>query len=425
MFPRRDELDVRDSFERATDTYAEYGVDVDMAMKRLADVPLSLHCWQGDDVAGFEVHEGAVDGGGLLATGGYPGRARNGDELRADYDAAIGLIPGRLRVNLHAIYAETGGKAVERNHLTPDHFKGWIDWARERGYGLDFNPTFFAHPNAASGYTLAHADQGIRQFWIEHGIASRHIAAAMGAATVGPAINNVWIPDGAKDHPVDRWGPRQRLRDSLDAIFAESLPDHVVRDSVEGKLFGLGSEDYVVGSHEFYLSYCIRTGKVLCMDMGHYHPTETIEDKVSAVLTFLDEILLHVSRGIRWDSDHVVIVNDDVLALCREIVRGETIGRTYFALDYFDASINRVAAWVIGARSFLRSLLIALLEPTDTLRRLDDAGNGAAKLGLLQELMGLPHGAMWDYYCLQQDVPAGAAWLDEIARYEAEVQSKR
>jgi len=425
MFPRTDPARIEEAYRRARETYAGLGVDTEAALERLDGVPVSLHCWQADDVTGFEVHEGPVDGGGLLATGGYPGRARNADELRQDYEEAFRLIPGPCRVNLHAIYAETGGRAVPRNELGPEHFSRWMDWAKALGRGLDFNPTFFAHPLAADGWTLAHPDAGVRRFWIEHGAASRRIAAAMGRATGGPCVNNVWVPDGAKDHPMDRWGPRERLARSLDAVFAEALPRADLRDAVEGKLFGLGSEDYVVGSHEFYLAYCLTRGKVLCMDMGHYHPTETLADKLSAVLGFLDEVLLHISRGVRWDSDHVVIDNDDVRALCAELVRGDALGRVYLAFDFFDASVNRVGAWVIGARSFQRALLAALLEPTDLLRRFESEGRGAEKLGLLQELKALPFGAVWDAYCLRKDVPAGPAWLDEMRRYEEEVLSKR
>jgi len=425
MFPQTDQNTIRECYARAKDAYAKFDVNADEAVERLARVPLSLHCWQGDDVAGFEVHEEALDGGGIMATGAFPGRARNADELRRDLDQAIRLMPGPARVNLHAIYAETGGKAVERNELAPEHFARWMDWARERGYGLDFNPSYFAHPKANSGYTLSSEDAGIRGFWIEHGIASRHVAAAMAQTAGSPCVNNHWIPDGAKDNPMDRWGPRDRLARALDDIFAEAVPEGTVKDALEGKLFGLGSEDYVVGSHEFYLGYCVRNGTMPCMDMGHYHPTENVADKLSAVLMFVDEVMLHVSRGIRWDSDHVVIVSDDVRALCHEIVRGGVLDRICFSLDFFDASINRVAAWVIGARSFQRALLNALLEPTAMLRRLENEGNGAAKLGLLQELKLLPLGAVWDHHCLQQDVPAGAAWLNDIARYEADVQARR
>jgi L-rhamnose isomerase len=425
VFPQLTASQVKDDYGRAREVYSQLGVDTGVALRRLDEVPLSLHCWQGDDIAGFETREGVTDGGGLLATGNYPGRARSASQLRQDYDQAILLIPGPVRVNLHAIYAETDGVAVPRTELAPKHFSRWIEWARAGGRALDFNPTFFSHPMAASGYTLSSADEAVRDFWIAHGIACRRIASAMGHATGSPCVTNFWIPDGAKDHPIDRWTPRERLRRSLDEIFAEDLSADTIRDAVEGKLFGLGSEDYVVGSHEFYLSYCIRTGKVFCMDMGHYHPTETIADKMSAVMSFVNEALIHVSRGIRWDSDHVVIDNDDLRALCHEVVRGNALDRIHFALDYFDASINRIGAWVIGARSFKRSLLAALLEPMDVLRELERDGRGAEKLGLLQELKSLPHARVWDYYCLDKGVPVGPAWLDEIERYEKTVLAKR
>jgi L-rhamnose isomerase len=425
MVPTLDERAIRENYRRGQEAYAAWGVDTDGALRRLWQTPLSLHCWQGDDVTGFERREQPVDGGGILATGGYPGRARTADQLRQDLGQAMRLIPGRLRVNLHAIYAETGAGKTDRNQLTPEHFGRWIDWARAGGFGLDFNPSFFAHPMANSGFTLSHRDEGVRRFWVEHGIASRRIAVAIGKALGSPCCNNVWIPDGAKDHPVDRWGPRERLRRSLDEIFAEPVPHSVVKDALEGKLFGIGSEDYVVGSHEFYLGYCVRHGKLLCLDTGHFHPTETIADKLSAILTFLDEALLHVSRGLRWDSDHVVVLNDDVRALCHELVRGGALERALFSLDFFDASINRVAAWVIGARSFQRGLLSALLEPVDLLRRLEAEGDGAAKLGLLQDFKLLPLAAVWDYGCLTQDRPAGSAWLNEIRWYERDVLSRR
>jgi len=425
MFDKLKPKVVEADYARAKERYAAIGVDVGAAVKLLGEVPLSIHCWQGDDVGGFEVHEEAVDGGGILATGAYPGRARNGDELRADLDVATALIPGPSRVNLHAIYAETGGKKVDRDELSPQHFARWMDWAKGREYGLDFNPSFFAHPKANSGYTLSSADEGVRRFWVAHGIASRRIASAMAEATGDVCLNNVWIPDGAKDSPIDRWGPRERLVRSLDEIFAEALDPATVADCVEGKLFGLGSEDYVVGSHEFYLAYCVARGKVPCMDMGHYHPTEMVHDKLSAVLAFLDKVLLHVSRGIRWDSDHVVILNDDVRNLAREVVRGGALDRVYFSLDFFDASINRIAAWVTGARAWKRALLEALLEPAGMLRDTEREARGGSKLALLEELAGFPAGAAWDYFCLTQEVPAGPAWIDEVDAYEKDVLSKR
>src|SRR3954471_22832601 len=331
---------IEQAFELAKERYAGLGVDVGHALERLARIPVSLHCWQGDDVGGFE-NSGEAIGGGLAVTGNYPGRARTPDELRADLDKSLALVPGTHRLNLHASYAETGGRRVERDALQPEHFRGWIDWARGKGMGMDFNPTYFAHPKAAGGLTLAHPDPAIRKFWIDHGIVCRRIGAAFGEALGSACVTNIWIPDGMKDTPIDRKGPRQLLAESLDAIFAEPLDPRHNLDAVEGKLFGLGSESYVVGSHEFYLGYSVSRKKLLCLDAGHYHPTEVLSDKVSAVLSVLDEILLHVSRGVRWDSDHVVILSDELEAIAQELVRRDFLGRVHIGLDFFDASINR------------------------------------------------------------------------------------
>jgi L-rhamnose isomerase len=412
------------AYESARATYAALGVDTEHALAVLRGLPISLHCWQGDDVGGFE-KSGAELGGGLAVTGNYPGRARTPAELRADLDMALSLIPGTHRLNLHAMYAETGGQRVERNELEATHFQSWIDWASAKRMGMDFNPTFFAHPNAAHGFTLAHADTGIRGFWIEHGIVCRRIGAAMGKALGTPCVTNVWIPDGSKDTPVDRKGPRQRLAEALDAVFAEPLDPRHNLDAVESKLFGIGSESYVVGSHEFYLGYAIKNRKLLCLDAGHFHPTEVLSDKISSVLTWLDKILLHVSRGVRWDSDHVVTLTDELEAIAQELMRGDYLGRVHIGLDFFDASINRVAAWVIGARSMIKALLLALLEPIQKLRELEAAGDFTARLAWLEEIKTLPSGAVWDYYCLQQNVPIGPAWLNEIRRYERDVLARR
>ena len=412
------------AFASAKEQYAEWGVDVDAALARLATIAISLHCWQGDDVGGFE-NTGQELGGGLAVTGHYPGKARTADELRSDLDKTLALLPGSHRLNLHASYAETGGRKVKRNALEPEHFQRWIDWAKSRQIGLDFNPTYFAHPLAADGYTLTHPEKTIGHFWIDHGIACRRIGAAIGKALETPCVTNVWIPDGCKDTPIDRKGPRQRLAEALDAIFAEPLDRRYIRDAVEGKLFGLGSESYVVGSQEFYLGYALTRHKLLCLDTGHYHPTEIVSDKISAVLVYLDEILLHVSRGVRWDSDHVVVLSDELEAIAQELVRGEYLDRVHIGLDFFDASINRVAAWVIGARAMLKALLLALLEPTDTLRQLEAEGDTTARLALLEELKALPFGAVWDHYCRSRDVPAGRDWLADVKAYERDVQSKR
>ena len=357
-------------------------------------------------------------------TGNYPGKARTPDELRSDLDQTLSLLPGTHRLNLHASYAETGGRKVERNRLQPEHFRNWIDWAKSRRIGMDFNPTYFAHPLADDGYTLAHADKAIRRVLDR----ARHRLPAdrraIGKALGTPCMTNVWIPDGSKESPIDRKGPRQRLADSLDAIFAEPIDPNHNRDAVEGKLFGIGSESYVVGSHEFYFGYAVTRKKLLCLDAGHYHPTEVVSDKISAVLPHLDEILLHVSRGVRWDSDHVVILSDELEAIAQELVRGDYLGRVHIGLDFFDASINRVAAWVIGARCMLKALLLALLEPTETLRQLEAEGDTTARLALLEELKTLPFGAVWDHYCRSQDVPAGRDWLAKVKTYERDVLSQ-
>ncbi|MCX7393818.1 MAG: L-rhamnose isomerase [Planctomycetales bacterium] len=415
---------VETTYQLARARYAEWGVDTDSVLTKLATVPVSLHCWQGDDVGGFE-NTATEIGGGLAVTGRYPGKARTADELRSDFEVALSLIPGQHRLNLHASYAETGGRRVERNELLPDHFRGWMDWAREQGLGLDFNPTYFAHEKADDGFTLAHPDAGIRQFWIEHGIACRRIGAAMGAAMGTPCLNNIWIPDGVKDQPVDRRGPRQILAESLDQIFAESLDPRCLLDAVECKLFGLGSESYVVGSHEFYLGYAITRKKILCLDAGHFHPTEVISDKISAVFQYIDRVLLHVSRGIRWDSDHVVTLTDELQAIAQELVRGNFLERTHIGLDFFDASINRVAAWVIGTRCLLKALLMAFLEPIARLRGFERDRNDTGRLALLEELKTMPFGAVWDQYCVIHGVPVGLTWLERVRDYEERVLSHR
>jgi L-rhamnose isomerase len=412
------------AYALAVERYAELGVDVEVALDAVAAVPISLHCWQGDDVVGFEPRKASL-AGGLAATGNYPGKARTADELRADADKALSLIPGRHRFNLHAFYGEFGQKAVERDAITPEHFRGWVDWARDRGIGLDFNPTYFSHPMAADNLTLSHPDAGVRRFWIDHGIASRHIGAAFGRALDTPAIVNHWVPDGMKDTPIDRLGPRERLVSSLDAIMRDAIPPAEARDAVEGKLFGIGLESYTVGSHELYFGYALSRHVLYTLDMGHYHPTESVADKLSAVLGFLPEVLLHVSRGVRWDSDHVVVLNDDLLALAQQLVRGRFLPRTHLGLDYFDASINRVAAWVIGCRNLIKALLTAMLEPVDRLRAAESAGDFTERLALLEDCKMLPFGAVWDYYCARSGVPPREAWFDEIRRYEREVLTAR
>lgn len=415
--------EIQAAYRLARRAYAALGVNTDRAIQAALRVPVSLHCWQGDDVHGFEPKDEPRDTGGLMATGNYPGRARTGDELRADLEQVLKLSPGRHRVNLHAIYAETDGRRVDRDALQPRHFGRWIEWAGRQRIGLDFNPTYFAHPKAADGFTLSHPDRRVREFWIRHGRACRRIAAAMARALRTPCVINHWIPDGVKDSPADRWGPRARLVEALDAVLTPRRAGCV--DSVEGKLFGLGSEDYVVGSHEFYSHYALTRGVLLCLDMGHFHPTETIHDKLSALLQFHRRLLLHVSRPIRWDSDHVVIFNDELRAVFQELVRGRALDRAVVALDYFDASLNRVAAYIVGARATRKAILYALLEPVGRLQQLEARGRLAEKLALLEQLKTLPFGAVWAMLCQRAGVPADGAWMAAVANYEQAVLQRR
>jgi L-rhamnose isomerase len=416
---------IESAYQIAKERYAALGVDTEAALKKLAAIPVSMHCWQGDDVGGFE-SLGSELGGGLAVTGNYPGKAHTPGELRADAEKAFSLIPGKHRFNLHACYVEcAAGKKIDRDAIQPEHFKSWIDWAKSLGIGMDFNPTLFAHPKAGDGFTLSHQDKAIRQFWIDHCKACRRVGAAMGKALGTPTVTNVWIPDGMKDTPVDRRAPRERLKEALDQVFAEKLDPKHHLDAIEGKLFGIGAESYTVGSHEFYLAYAVKNGKLVCLDAGHYHPTESLADKISAVLTFVDEILLHVSRGVRWDSDHVIVLNDDLLAIAQELVRGGYVERTHIGLDYFDASINRIAAWTIGMRNMLRALCFALLEPIDKLKQLEAEGDYTSRLAIMEETKTLPFAAVWDYYCVQKNVPVGTDWLAEVKQYEEKVLSKR
>jgi L-rhamnose isomerase len=423
MSPQPTEKLINASYTLAKERYAQYGVDTDAALAALARIPISLHCWQGDDVGGFE-HSGALDGG-IAVTGNYPGKARTADELRQDLEATFHLIPGKHRLNLHSMYAEYSGKPITRNEQRPEHFARWAEWAKANGLGLDFNPSFFSHPMASSGFTLSSYDPAVRQFWIEHAINCRKIGEYFGKTLGTPCVTNIWIPDGFKDIPVDRQAPRQLLKDSLDQILAEKIDPRYNLDAVEPKLFGIGSESYVVGSHEFYLAYATARQVLMCLDAGHYHPTETIADKLSAVLLYVPEVLLHVSRGVRWDSDHVVLLTDDLLSIAQEIVRGGYLGRVHIGLDYFDATINRVAAWTIGARNMLRALLITLLEPLAELKELEVSGDYTARLALLEDLKGLPFGAVWDFYCLKNEVPAGMAFIEDVRAYEKSELSKR
>lgn len=414
----------RDRFDEAKQAYEQWGINVDEALRTLEKVSISIHCWQGDDITGFEVQKRELSGG-IDVTGHYPGKARTPDELRQDLDKALSLIPGKHRVNLHAIYAETDGKAVERDELSPEHFANWVEWAKDRGIGLDFNPTLFSHEKAADGLTLSHPDNEIRQFWIRHCIASRKIGAYFGEQLGTPCLTNIWIPDGYKDIPSDRLTPRERLKESLDEIFAEPINEAYNLDSVESKLFGIGSEAYVVGSHEFYLGYALTRNKIYLLDTGHFHPTETISNKISALLLYLDKLALHVSRPVRWDSDHVVILDDELKEIALEVVRNKALDRVMIGLDFFDASINRVAAWVIGTRNMIKALLYALLLPHDHLKKLQEEGRFTERLALMEEFKTYPFGAVWDEYCVSMNVPVREHWLAEVQKYEEEVLLKR
>lgn len=383
------ETGINDNYQKAKALYESFGVDTDSVLEEMKKVSISIHCWQGDDVGGFEVGSAGLVGGGILATGNHPGKARNGDELRQDLTKALSLIPGKHRVNLHAIYAETDGKFVERDEISIEHFDKWIAWAKDQGLGIDFNPTYFSHAMAESGFTLSSKDKRIRDFWIRHTHRCREIAAEIGRELGSPCVNNIWIPDGCKDLPVDRAGYRQILKESLDEIFDIKYDKKYLLDAVECKLFGIGSEAYVVGSHEFYMGYALTRDTLLCLDAGHFHPTEVISDKISSLLTYIDELLLHVSRGIRWDSDHVVILNDEVLAIAQEIKRCNAFNKVHFGLDFFDASINRIMAWVIGARASLKAILMALLEPTHLIKEAEDSGNLGKRLALMEEFKTL------------------------------------
>ncbi len=417
-------VSIERAYSLARARYAELGINTDAALRILARTPISIHCWQGDDVGGFE-NAGGVLGDGLAVTGNYPGKARTADELRADFEKALALIPGRHRFNLHASYAEMKRKRIDRDALSIDQFRNWVAWAKSIRIGLDFNQTYFSHPLVEGGLTLTHPDRKIRKFWIEHGIRCREIGASIGKALGSTCLTNLWIPDGMKDTPADRRGPRERLAESLDTILAAPVNRKWNVDSVEPKLFGIGAESYTPGSHEFYLGYAVSRKILLTLDAGHYHPTEGIADKISSVLCFLPEIALHVSRGVRWDSDHVVTLTDDLEAIAQEIVWGGYLGRVRIGLDYFDASINRVAAWVIGARNMVKALLLALVAPAAGFKAAERARDYTSRLALMEEMKTLPFGAVWDYYCAQQEVPAGADWLGVVKQYEQDVLAKR
>lgn len=414
---------IESNYQAAKELYAAHGIDVDQALRALESIKVSMHCWQGDDVRGFLFRDQALSGG-ISVTGNYPGAARTPDELRADLEKAYSLIPGKHKLNLHAIYADTEEK-VDLDEIEPKHFQSWVDWAKAQGLGLDFNPTCFSHDKSADGFTLSHTDEEIRNFWIEHCKRSRKIGAYFGEQLGQTCVTNVWVPDGFKDNPVDRKAPRERLKSALDEVFAEELNPAYNLDAVESKLFGLGSEAYVVGSHEFYMGYGITNNKLICLDAGHFHPTENISNKLSSLGLFADGILLHVSRPMRWDSDHVVIMDDELLEIARELVRGDLLKKTHIGLDFFDASINRVAAWVIGTRNTIKAVLRAMLEPVEALKKAEVAGDYTTRLALTEEFKSYPFGAVWDYYCEKSGVPVREEWLADVKKYEDDVLLKR
>jgi L-rhamnose isomerase len=416
-----DKGQILQAYEYAQEQYAALGVNTDEAIKKLDQIKISLHCWQTDDVGGFETPDATLGGGGIMATG----KARTIAQLQQDIEKVMSLLPGKQRLNLHAIYGDFKGAKVDRDQIELKHFQGWIDWAKKHKTGIDFNPTCFSHPYADDGFTLSSKNEKYRKFWIEHVKRTRAIAAEMGKQLSTPTVNNIWIPDGSKDMPVDRATHRALLKQSLDEIFSIEYPKEYLKDAIESKLFGIGSEAMVVGSLEFYLGYAIKNNKLICLDNGHYHPTEQVGDKISAVLLYIDELLLHVTRGVRWDSDHVVIFNDEIQLIAQEIVRCKALGRVNIGLDYFDASINRIGAYVIGTRAAQLAFLFALLEPFDKLKAYEEAGQNFERLALFEILKTQPFGAVYDYYCLISNIPVGMDYVAEIQKYEKEVLKKR
>ena len=412
-------------YEYAKEQYAEIGVDVDKAIDKLKKISLSVHCWQGDDVGGFESPDATLSGGGIQVTGNYPGKARNLGELKKDLEKMYSLVPGNHRLNLHTIYGDFQGEKVERNKIDVKHFHSWADWGKEHGIKLDFNGSFFSHPLAEDGFTLSSKDKNIRDYWNEHAKQARKITAYLGKEQGSPSVHNLWVPDGAKDNVVCRMDHRTILKDALDEIYSVEYSDKEIKDAVECKLFGIGSESYVVGSHEFYMGYALTRNKLLCLDLGHFHPTESVADKISSVYQFLDEVLLHVSRPVRWDSDHVVTLNDEVYALMQELVRSGKIDSTYIGLDFFDATLNRLGAWVVGARASLKALLFALLEPYSQLKTYEEANNNFGRLALLEEVKTKPFGVIWDQYCLESGTLTDREMLQEVLSYEESEMSGR
>lgn len=409
----------------AKEQYAELGVDTDRVLQEMDKVVISLHCWQTDDVGGFETPDAELSGGGIQATGNYPGKARSIADMRQDLEKVLSLLPGKHRLNLHAIYGDFKGEKVDRDAIDTKHFQSWIDWCKKNGLGLDFNGTFFSHAQADSGFTLSSKEEEVRRFWVDHLKQCRAISAEAGKQLGTPCINNIWIPDGSKDTPVDRNGHRAILKKSLDEALSVEYPKEHMRDALESKLFGIGAEAMTVGSHDFYMGYAVSRGKMICLDNGHFHPTEQVGDKISACLQFVDEALLHVTRPVRWDSDHVVTLNEDVQLIASEVVRGGYLDKVKVGLDFFDASINRIGAYVVGTRAAKKAFMLALLEPTEQLRQFEESGKNFERLAMLEELKSKPFGAVWDYYCLKEGVPAGEDYIADVQQYEKEVLSAR
>jgi L-rhamnose isomerase len=418
-------IQIEKAYQLAKEQYAELGVNTDTVIEKMQEVVISLHCWQTDDVGGFETPDATLSGGGIQATGNYPGKAHSIAQVRADLEKVLSLLPGKQRLNLHAIYGDFQGELVDRDQIEVKHFQSWIDWCKKQGIGMDFNASCFSHPRAADGYTLSSKNEENRKFWVEHVKRCRAISAEIGKQLGTPCVHNTWIPDGSKDTPVDRNGYRTLLKKSLDEAMTIDYPKEYMKDAVESKLFGIGAESMTVGSHDFYLGYAIKNNKLICLDNGHFHPTEQVGDKISSCLQWVDEVLLHVTRPIRWDSDHVVTLNEDVQLIASEIVRNNFLNRVKVGLDFFDASINRIGAYVVGTRAAQKAFMIAMLEPTSILLKYEEAGQNFERLALLEELKTKPFGAVWDYWCLSENVPAGADYISEIQQYEKDVLLKR
>lgn len=416
---------IEKAYQLAKEEYASLGVNTDVVLEKMKEVVISLHCWQTDDVGGFETADAELSGGGIQATGNYPGKAKSIADVRTDLEKVMSLLPGKQRLNLHAIYGDFQGEVVDRDQIEVKHFQSWIDWCKEQGIGMDFNASCFAHPKADGGFTLSSKDEETRKFWVEHVARCRAISAEAGKQLGTPCVHNTWIPDGSKDTPIDRYGYRAQLKKSLDEAMAVKYSKEHMKDAVESKVFGIGLESMTVGSNEFYMGYAMQNNILLCLDNGHFHPTEVVGDKISSVLQYIDGILLHVTRPIRWDSDHVVTLNEDVQLIASEIVRNNFLSRVNVGLDFFDASINRIGAYVVGTRAAQKAFMIAMLEPTAEMIKMEEAGQNFERLAMLEEMKTKPFGAVWDYYCLTNNVPVGMDYIAEIQQYEKEVLAKR